>query len=185
MSIPALLLGCSNAIQTAFGQTVTVGPRIIDGAPWGAYKRGMGWYVGVYFAGSTMVGGESYYETYSLGIDLTRVLTSVPTAKKGEWFLQDKELFDMAGRLSQLMLAGRGKIATACNAALAGTWEDGRGVFREQFHTGNRGKASEKGPEWILGEPSERQTGAIIIIPQTFTGLRWWKKLEETFEGDS
>lgn len=183
MSIPALLKGCSTLLQTALGSDITVGPRIVDGSPWGAYKTGMKWYMGVYFAGATTKGGESYEVTYSLGIDVTRVVSIVPTKSLGEWFLQDRELFDMVGRVNQLFLSGRGLVATACNAALADSWEDGKGTFREQFHSGNVGKAVEKSPEWILGVPGERQTGAIIAVPQTFGGLKWWKLLSETWEG--
>jgi hypothetical protein len=182
VSIPALLKGTATALRDALGQDWTVGERIIDGSPWGAYKAGMGWFLGVYFAGGTAVGGESYDVTYSVGIDLTRIMPTVPTKKLGDWFLKDGELFDMAGRVNQFMLRGRGIVATACNAALAGTWEEGRGTFREQFHTGNVGRAVEKSSDWVLSA-DRKQTGAIIVFPQTFNGLRWRKLLSETWGG--
>lgn len=183
MSVPALLKGCTEALQTALGETFVCGERPLDGAPWAAYKTGKGWYVGVYFGGAQAIGGESYRVSYTLGVDLTRVAPTIRTADKGKWFLQDGELFAVAGRISQFFLTGRGIIQTACNAALAGQWEEGKGCFREQFHSGNMGKALDKGPEWIAAVPGERQPGAIIALPMTFSGLQWWQLLSETWQG--
>lgn len=181
MSIPALLKGTANLIRSAVDTTVVmVGERITDGAPHGAYERGKGWYIGVYFAGFMGVSSASYELTYSVGVDITRVIQNVPSKPRGAKLLEDGELWDMAARVTETVMAAAGKAAVACNAALAGSWQDGKGLFREQFHTTNCGKPRGEGPDWILGVPTERQTDdPILVLPLTFGGLKWRKLLSE------
>lgn len=180
MSIPALLKGCTQLLQTALGEDFAVGERPLDGSPMAAYKRGSGWYVGVFFAGASVMSNEDFVATYTLGVSLTR---SVPLKKTAntQWFLEDGELFARAGRISQLLMSGRGKVLTACNAALAGQWEEGRGDFHEQFFTSNIGRTEEKSPDWLVGVPGEKQTAALLVVPMTFTGLKFRMLLSEVW----
>lgn len=176
-------MGTVKVLREALGADIDVGERVTDGAPLGSYRRGRGWFFGVYFNGFTGMSSTHYEVTYSLGLDITRIAPEVPTGKQGEWFLKDGELWDMVGRTSQLMLAAQGKVAVACNAALAGTWEDGRGAFREQFHTCNVGKGRAESPEWVLGVQGENNRSAVVVVPLTFNGLKWRKLLSENWTG--
>jgi len=180
VSIPALLKGCVTLLRESLGEEFDVGERPLDGAPIAAYNRPSGWYVSVYFAGAQLIGGESFASIYTLGVDLTR---SVPLKKTADtkWFLQDGEFLARAHRISQLLCSGRGLVANVCTAALAGLWEEGRGRFYEQFHSGNMGRVVEKSPDWLAGVPGERQKAAILVIPMTFTGVVWRMNLENTW----
>lgn len=176
-----MLKGVATYLSEKLGSGFPVGERVNDGAPHGAYKRVMNWYVGVYFAGFTGESGNGHYSLqYSIGVDLTRVCPLIPSAVRGGKLTEDGEYFDVAGKISQLLLSGRGKIRVACNAALVGTWEEGKGAFFEQFHTVNVGKSRGAPPEWILGSSDENQPdNPINVITLTATGLKFRKLINE------
>lgn len=193
MSIPALLTGISGYIATKLcassDERKRVQPRWgSDGAPLGAWKTGMGWFVGVYFGGAQAISRESYNLNYTVGIDVTRMLPLLDTTRKTTELLVDNELLDKAERIAELIMSGRSLIANACNTALAGSWQDTKGGFHQNFETGTISPMKTPGPEWCQKATAEgrSQSGEnfpIGVISMSFSGLIWWKHLDNLFNG--
>lgn len=156
-----------------------------DGRPLGAYKGG-GWYYGIFFAGAQTASGlshEAFELNMAAGIDVTRVWSRSPTAKQGEWFLQEGELYERIGYVSQLMMSGRegSVVANACNAALseldAG---DRKGTFHEHFDRVSIGRVTDKDPAgWLVSPSSQTADVVVFVCSLAFSGLRFTKKYAE------
>ena len=146
-----------------------------DGKPAGAYKGG-GWFAGIYFAGmnntpnTEMTGKE---REISIGVDLTRVLAKVPSAKRGAFMLNDEELIQRALDIDEAILAGDGIITAACNAKMI-PFAD-KECFYEDFSTGDMQPPRSESPEWLLQEPDVNQALPIWVVSMRFSGLKYVK----------
>ena len=142
--IDALLVGTLDALQ----QTQNIPDTALgirpgkSGKPYAAYKGG-GWYYGLYFDGchnGPSQDGMSLELVYSVGIDITRVLPQIPTAKRGEWLTHRDELYCRGMSIYQMMLRFDSVLATYCNTALESRYNipAGAGIaFYEDFSTGS------------------------------------------------
>lgn len=153
-----------------------------DGAPFGAYERSGGWFVGSFFGGASLEMPDSLKTIYTVGIDLTRVLTMVSSKKRGIPAEQENEFNSVAMKLAELLIHANSSVANACNAALVGTSDEGHGVFRENFKTVTIGSPQERAPGWLLGVAAETQIDApVLSVNLRATGLVWRKLRGELF----
>lgn len=180
--IPALLLGVAELIRPAApsAEAVKVRPGP-DGRPLAAY-RGGGWHYGVYWPGMSGAWGpshEAYEVTFTVGIDITRVWAKSPTKDVGEWFLQEGELYERMGYVSQLILRGNSQAARACQAALSVLDKgDPAGLFREHFDSVQcRGVRTEDPVSWLLAKDTDAHVCYVGSL--VFSGLTYHKKYEE------
>lgn len=195
MSIHALLHGVSDYLGTKVSELYPVGdlrtaaklkvqPRWgNNGAPMGAWRTAMGWYIGVYFGGARGGARESYGLRYTVGIDFTRMIPDAPSGEqRTDKLLEDAEIYDVAGRISELMLGGRSIVANACTTALAGTWQEGKGLFRENFEECEISPLKTPGPEWCLQKLKKASdVPNIAVISLSCSGIVWRKNFSNLF----
>lgn len=187
MSMSALVTGVASYLGTKLSATNQVKPRPgADGRPGGAYKRGMPWFIGVYFAGCQGGPGvESHERRYTVGVDITWSLVTAPTQMKGAIVSAGTDsLFELSSKVFELMLGGRSIVATAMNAVLGGTQTVG--AFHENFNTGTISPV--KNPDavsWVLAHENPRpgEEEALEVVSMTFTGIVWRKCLVNLFGG--
>jgi hypothetical protein len=188
MSIPALLRGSAQILQTAM-DSGNPSERILprwgkNGAPLGAWKTSMNWFAGVYFLGASGSARESSKTVYRVGVDLTQMVPLKFSGKNRNDLLNDGEFFARLNHIAELLCSSNSKVANACNAKLAGTSEEGQGRFQENFSDYTISAPRDEGPEWTLSEPSETQTVApTVVCTLTFSGLVWWKPLANLYTG--
>lgn len=187
MSIPALLNGVASYLGTALTATDKVKARPgADGRPGAAYKRGMKWFIGVYFGGCQGGPGvESHERRYTVGIDITWSLVTVPTQLKGTVITDPSDsLLELSNKVFELMLGGRSLVATAMNGVLGGSQTSG--AFHENFNTGTISPVKNPDPvSWVLAaeNPTAGQEEALDVVSMTFSGIVWRKYLSNLFGG--
>ena len=190
MSIQALLNGVTSVIATAMDTGSPPSERVLarwgnNGAPYGAWKTGMGWFAGVYYLGETGGARESSKTVYRVGVDLTSMAPLKFSGKpRVDYFLTDGEFFTKLKRIANLICSSNSIVANACNTALTGTSEEGKGRFQQNFEdytiSGPRGENA----EWCLLEEEEpSKVPPIVVASLSFSGLVWWEPLANLYTG--
>jgi hypothetical protein len=181
--IPAFLSGCTSLLVPVAESLHSPATKCLgirpggNGAPRAAYKGGE-WYLGVYFTGLRGDGTtEAYGANLSVGIDVTRILSRVPTAKQGSFILPDGELWEVIGRITEVFMQGGSVVANACRDAYAtmaaASSKPVDGCYRERFNTFTVGSARTESGEWIAAEPEKSPT--IYVASVAFSGLKFYK----------
>lgn len=187
MSISALLSGTAAYLETKLSaSTGQVKARSgADGRPAGAYKRGMPWFIGVYFGGAQGGGVESHARKYTVGVDITWSLVTAPTQLKGGIVsAASGSLFELTNQVFELMLAERSVVATALNAVLGGSQTSG--AFHENFDQGTISPVKNPDPvSWALAHENPRpgEEEALDVVSMSFTGIVWRKYLSNLYGG--
>lgn len=179
--IPAFLDGVRTIVDNAAGGEGKCSIRPAnDGKPGAAYKGG-GWYFGVYFAGARSMGGsDDLTLSLACGVDVTRVIADVPTARLGDWFLQDGELHQKAAEVTELLMEVDLNVARACNAAWdrrAGGQRSGQ--FYEYFDTANVGAVTLAPASWVMGRDGKGNNSPVYFARLAFSGLKMSKLRSE------
>ncbi len=177
--IAAFLRGVADLLGPLFPDACGVRP-FGDGSPRGAYQGG-GWFCGVWWGGMRQGpanGGAQY--VHSVGVDLTRVIGSVPTKKQGEFWLSEGELFERAAYVGELLSRDDSTVANACNAALSTmTGGEPDGLFRERFADLRISAVQTAGNDWVVAKASEGKAPTVFYARLTLSGVLFLKLRSE------
>lgn len=183
MYVPALLEGVRRMVVAAAAGDSDTGTRPAgDGSPQAAYK-GAGWYFGVYFNGAGGAWGgsqEGFAVSLSVGVDITRVVSTIPTAKRGEWFMQPGELLERSGYVVELLMRPGSGVRNSCQSAydeMMGGTNRRNGTFQERFDKFTQSKPRPAPADWIVARNVERTP--ILVVSLTFSGLTFHKLRSE------
>jgi hypothetical protein len=183
MEFAALLEGCRRVVRPAAASDDAIAIRPIgSGRPDGGY-RGGGWFFGVYFTGAQPYQGqsvESYSLTMSVGVDITRVLATVPSKRLGEWWVKEGEILGRAAFVCRLMNQSYSVVARSCNAAMSEMCDNQPdGVFREKFSETTASAVRVERPDWV-GEDNDNERAPVVwVCSLKFSGLKFHALLSE------